>query len=111
MPVQLPTQCVLQGVAAPREEISSTNSSLEAEIDQFRFDEEGEVLTRPVELSNSEADLYRIFAAHSPRLIVTQIDTSLKVEEEGMDLKQKIGLKGLMANRNKEQTSKDVLKT
>ena len=44
-------------------------------------------------------------------MIIAQIDTSLEDEEEGMDLKQRTGLKGLMANRNKGQTSKDVPKT
>ena len=83
----MPSQHVLQGVAAPREEIVFTHSSLEAEIDQFQFDKEGEVPIRPVEISNSIADLDRLFAAHSPRLIVAQIDTNLEVEEEGMDLK------------------------
>ena len=56
-PAQLPIQRVLQGVVAPGEEIASTHSSLEAEIDQFHFDEEGEVPMRPVELSDSEANL------------------------------------------------------
>ena len=37
-------------------------------------------------------------------------DTSQEVEEEGMDLKQRSGLKGLMANRNKGQTARDVPK-
>ena len=83
-PVQPPTQRVLQ---APREEIDSTHSSLEAEIDHFRFNEEGEVPTRPSELSDSDADLDRFSAAHSLRLIVTWIDTSQEIEEEGMDLK------------------------
>ena len=44
-------------------------------------------------------------------MIIAQIDTSLEDEEEGMDLKQRTDLKGLMANRNKGQTSKDVPKT
>ena len=75
-PVQSPTQRVLQGVAAPREEIDSTHSSLEAEIDQFHFNEEGEVPTKPVELSDSDADLYQFSVTHSPRLIVARIDTN-----------------------------------
>ena len=69
-PVQPLVQRVLQGVASPREEIDSTHSSLEAEIDQFRFNEEGEVTTRPVELSDSDSNLDRFSAALSPRLIV-----------------------------------------
>ena len=102
--VQLPTQRILQGVAALREEIASTHLSLEAKINQFRFDKEGEVPTRPIELSDSEVDLDRLSATHSSRLIVAQIDTSQEIEEEGMDLKQRFSLKGLMANRNKGQS-------
>ena len=65
-PVQPPAQRVPQEVAILREEIDSTHSSLKAEIDHFRFDEEGEVLTRPVELSDFDLDLDRFSAAHSP---------------------------------------------
>ena len=63
-----------------------------------------------VELSDFDADLNRFFATHSPRLIVARIDTSQEIKEEGMDLKQRSGLKGLMANRNKGQSSRDVPK-
>ena len=65
---------------------------------------------RPVKLLDSEANLDRFSAAHSPGLIVAQVDTSSE-EEEGMDLKQRSSLKGLLANRNKGSTSKEVLKT
>ena len=94
-PVQPPVQRVPQEVVAPKEEIDSTHSSLEAEIDHFRFNEEGEVPTRPVELSDSDLDLDRFSAAHSPRLIVARIDTSQEIEEEGMDLKPRSGLRAL----------------
>ena len=59
--------------------------------------------TRLVELSDSDVDLDQFSVAHSLRLIVAQIETSQEIEEEGMDLKQRFGLKGLMANRNKGQ--------
>ena len=85
-PVQPPVQRVLQGVATPRKEIDSIHSSL-TEINQFRFNEEGEVPTKTVELLDSDVDLDRFSAAHSPRLIVARIDTSQEVKEEGMDLK------------------------
>ena len=85
-PVKLPIQCVPQEVAAPREETASTPLSLEAEIDQFHLEEEGEVSKRPVELSDSMVNLDRFSTAHSPRLIVAQIDTSSE-DEGGMDLK------------------------
>ena len=65
---------------------------------------------RLVELSDSEADLDRFSATYSPRLIVAQVNTSSE-EEEGMDLKQRSSLKGLLANRNKGSTTKEVTKT
>ena len=64
-----------------------------------------------VELSNSEHESDRFSTAYSLKLIVAQVDTSLKVEEEGTDLKSRTGLKGLLANRNKGSTSKEVPKT
>ena len=75
-PVQPPAHRDPQEVSALREGIDSTHSSLEAEIDHFHFNEEGEVSTRPVELSDSGSDLDRFSTAHSPELIVAQIDTS-----------------------------------
>ena len=63
---------------------------------------------RPVELSDFDLDLDRFFMAHSPRLIVAQIDSSQEIEEEGMDLKPRSSLKGLTSNRNKGQSSKNA---
>ena len=40
-PIQLPVQCVLPEVVIPREGADSSHSSLEAQIDQFCFAEEG----------------------------------------------------------------------
>ena len=111
LPVELPIQRTPQEVVTLREETASTPLSLEAEIDQFHLEEEGEVPERPVELSDSEADLDRFSVAHSLRLIVARVDTSLEDEEGGMDLKQRTSLKGLLANRNKGSASKDVPKT
>ena len=87
LPVELPIQHVLQEVATLREEIASTNLFLEAEINQFHLEEKGEVPERPRELSDPEANLDRFSVAHSPRLIVAQIDTNSEDEEGGMDLK------------------------
>ena len=66
--------------------------------------------TRPVELSDFSSDLDRFSTAYSPRLIVARIDISQETKEEGMDLKPRFGLKGLMSNRNKGQSSKDAPK-
>ena len=102
-PAQLPIQRVLQEVATPGEGVDSSHSSLEAKIDQFHFAEEGEVPTRPVELLDSSSDLDRFSAAHTPSLVIAQIDTSQEVEKEDMYLKPRSGLRGLLSNRNKEQ--------
>ena len=56
-PVQLPVQRILLEVVVPGEGVDSSHSSLEAQIDQFRFAEEGEVSTRPVKLSDSSSDI------------------------------------------------------
>ena len=45
------------------------------------------------------------------KLIVAQVTNNLEEEEESMDLKQRIGLKGLLANMNKGSTSKEAPKT
>ena len=108
--VQPPTHCVPQEVAIPGEGIDSTHSSFEVEIDHFYFNEKGEVSTRPVELSDSGSDLDCFLATQSLKLIVARIDTSQEIEEEGMDLKPRSGLRGLMSNRNKGQSSKDAPK-
>ena len=83
--------------------------SLEAEIDQFCFEDEG-VVERPVELLDSETEPDRLSVACLPELTVANIGASSEEEEEGMDLKQRTGLRGLMANRNKGSTSKEVPK-
>ena len=66
--------------------------------------------SRVVELSDSDTDLDRASAALDPGLVITQVDTNQETEEEGMDLKPRTGLRGLLSNRTKGQSSKDVSK-
>ena len=106
----MPVQRVLLEVAALGKGVDSSHSSLEAEIDQFCFAEEGEVSTGPVELSDSGLDIDRFSVAHTPGLVIAQIDTSQEVEEEDMDLKPRSSLRGLLSNRNKGQSSKNAPK-
>lgn len=75
-PAQLLVQHVLQKVVAQGEGVDSSHSSLKAEINQFRFVEEGEVSTRPIKLSDSDLDIDRFSAAHTSGLVIAQIDTS-----------------------------------
>ena len=65
---------------------------------------------RVVELSDSDTDLDRVSAAPDPGLVIAQVDTSQETEEEGMDLKPRSGLRGLLSNRNKGQSFKYVPK-
>ena len=109
-PVELPFQCSPREVTASREEITSSRLSLEAEIDQFHFEEEGEVPERPVELSDSEGDFDRFFAAHTPILITARVDTSSE-DKEDMALNPRRGLKDIIAGRNKGSSSKEAPKT
>ena len=107
--VELPVQCAPQKVAVLRKETASIQLSLEVEIDQFHLQDEG-VPERFVELLDSETKFDRFSTAHHPKLVVTQVYSSSEGEEEGMDLKQRISLRGLMASRNKGQTLKEALK-
>ena len=110
-PFELPLQRVPPQVAALKEESASSHHTFDAKIDQFRFEEVEGVPEKPVELIDSKHESNKFSAAYSPKLIVAQIDTNSKVKEEGMDLKPRIGLKGLLANRNKGLTSKEIPKT
>jgi len=110
LPVELPFHYSPREVAAPREEIASLRLSLESEIDQFRLEEEGEAQERPMELSDSEGELDRSSAAHSPRLIITRVDSSSEEEEE-MALNLRKGLKDILARSNKGSSSKEAPKT
>ena len=84
---------------------------MEDQIDQFHFAEEGEVSARIVKLSDSDLDLDHASAALDLGLVTAQVGTSQELEEEeGMDLRQRSGLRGLLANRNKGQSSKDASK-
>ena len=83
---------------------------MEEQIDQFQFTEKGGVSARVVELSDFDDDLDRASAAPDTGLVIAQVDTSEEIEEEGMDLKPRTGLRGLLSNRSKGQSSKDASK-
>ena len=62
-----------------------------------------------MELLDSETESDKLSSARLPKLVIVQIDSSSE-EMEGRDLKKRSSLKGLIANRNKGGTSKDVPK-
>ena len=109
-PVVLPSRHIPQEVAAPREETASTHLSIEAEIDQFYLDKEGEAPDRLVEVSNFEVGFDRSSAVDFPRLVVSRIDTN-EEEEEDISLNQRRSLRDLLAERNKGSSSKEAPKS
>ena len=115
-PVQLPIQHVPQEVTIPRKETIFVQLSLEAKIDQFHLEDEEGVVERPVELLDSEIELDYLSVARLPDLTAANVGANSEEEEEeeeeeeGMDLKPRTSLRGLMANRNKGSTSKEVPK-
>ena len=72
----MPAQRVLLAAVVPREGADSSHSSLEDQIDQFHFVEEGEVSARLVELSDSDSDIDRASVAPNLGLVIAQVDTS-----------------------------------
>ena len=109
-PIEVPLQRSPREVATPREETTSSRLSLEAEINQLCFKEEGKAPKRPLEPSNSEAELDRFSAANSPKLLVAWVDTNFEEVEE-MALNPRRGLKDLVAERNKGSSPKEALQT
>ena len=109
-PIELPFHCFPREVAALKEETASLHLSLEAKIDKFRLEEEGESQERPMNLSDFEGELDRSSVAHSPKLIIAQVDNSFE-EEENMALNPRKGLKDILARRNKGSSSKEAPKT
>ena len=109
-PLAIPLQQVsLEATAAVEEEIGSSRLSLEEEIDRFRFEEKEIAPEKPVKLSDYETESNRLSSARLPKLVIARIDSSSE-EMEGSDQKKRSSLKGLIANRNKGGTSKDVPK-
>ena len=99
-PVELPFQRIPCEIAVPREEIASSRLPLEAEIDQFQFGEENKELANPIiNLPDSEDELDRHSAAHSPKLVTARVD-SASIEEVEMSLdNKKKGLRELLKDR------------
>ena len=70
--------------------------SLEAEIDQFRLEDEEGVAEGPVKFLDSETEPDQLSVTRFLELTITNVgaDSVEEKEEEGMDLKQRTGLRG-----------------
>ena len=88
------------------EEIASFRLSLEEEIDQFSFMEDVGPSEKPVDISDFETESVNISSMHPRQLIITQVDSKSEEEEEQMNHKKRLGLKGLLASRNKREVLK-----
>ena len=97
-------------VATEEEEIASSRLSLEEEIDQFHLVEDVGLFEKPIDMSDSETDSVDISSVHPRQLVITQIDSESEEEEDQMDQKKRLGLRGLLA-KNKRGSSKEAPKT
>ena len=103
-------QVPLEAKAAVERIASSSRLSLEEDIDIFRFAEEERTPKRPVEISDTETESDKFSTAHQPEQTIAPVETSSE-EVENMDLKKRLSLRDLIANRNKEATSLGVPRT
>ena len=111
-PFVIPLQQVpLEATIIAKEEIASSRLSLEEEIDRFRFVEDDGASEKLVDISDSETESAKLSSIHPKQLVITRIDSKSEEEEEAMDLKKILGLKGLLASRNKGGNSKEAPKT
>ena len=93
-PVILPFQRVLpEVVATPREEIASSRSSLEQEIDKFHFEEQETQGAQVVHISDAEDKPDRHSGVLAPILVIARPDSTSEEEEDEMALNW--GNKGL----------------
>ena len=87
------------------EEGIASFSSLEEEIDKFRFEEEAIVI------SKAEEEIDEYSCVQTPAPIVTYVEDSSDNEEEGMALKPGPSLRELMKGRNKASSLQEANKS
>ena len=106
----LPPQRILpEAVVAPKEEIASSRSSLEEEIDKFHFKEEETQRAQIVHISNAEEEIDRHSGVHTSILVIARPDNTFEEKEDEMALNWgNKSLRDLMAARNKGSTSQEV---
>ena len=109
----LPPQRILpEAVVAPKEEIASSRSSLEEEIDKFHFEEEETQRAQIVHISDAKEEIDRHSGVHASILVIAHPDSTFKEEEDEMALNWgNKSLRDLMAVRNKGSTSQEVPKS
>ena len=63
-----------------------------------------------MDISDFETEFVNLSFVHPKHLVITWIDSEFEEEEEEMDQKKRLGLKGLLASRNKGGSSKEAPK-
>ena len=66
---------------------------------------------KPIYISDFETESVNLSSVHPKQLIITQVDSESEEEEEQLNQKKRLGLKGLLASRNKGGSSKEAPKT
>ena len=85
---------------AVAEEGTASSSSLEEEIDKFRFEEE-ETQVEAIVISKAEEEIDEYSCVQTPAPIITYVEDSSDNEEEEMAPKPTPSLRKLMKGRNK----------
>ena len=85
---------------AVAEEGTASSSSLEEEIDKFRFEEE-ETQVEAIVISEAEEEIDEYSCVQTPAPIITYVEDSSDNEEEEMAPKPTPSLRKLMKGRNK----------
>ena len=112
-PVVLSLQWILpKAIAASREEIASSRSSLKKEIEKFHFEEEETQMAQIVHISNVKEETKRHSGVHASILVIAHLDSTFEEEEDDMALNRgNKSLRDLMAIGNKGSTSQEVPKS
>ena len=76
-PVVLPPQRILlEAATASKEEIATSCSSFEEEINKFHFEEDETQGAQIVHISNAEEETDRHSNVHAPILVITHLDST-----------------------------------
>ena len=92
------------------EEGTVYSSSLEEEIDKFRFEEE-ETQVEAIVISEAEEEIDEYSCVQTPAPIITYVEDSLDNEEEEMAPKPTLSLRELMKGRNKVPSPQEANKS
>ena len=109
MSIELPAHCSPRKAVILREETASSHLLLNAEIDQFHLEKEGEEQGElVVQVSDSEDEPDRFSSVRTSGLVIACIDNNFEVEGKEMALNKKKGLRELLTDRAKGPAKKDT---